>query len=165
MKKIISQYNAQLNSAIVITILIVAMISDGNNSLLFKWIALGLLWGISLIYLKNSKTYYSISKDKVFIAYLIFVAWAVFSSLFLSAAKSISIISLMPFIGGALSYFIAFNSNHKKDNFFDLLLLGFGLFLVFYTGYQKFILDLPRPYGLLSNWNSHAAILTPMSLS
>ena len=94
MKKIISQYNAQLNSAIVITILIVAMISDGNNSLLFKWITLGLLWGIALNYLKNPKTYYSISKDKVFIAYLFFVAWAIFPAFFYQRQNQSALLAL-----------------------------------------------------------------------
>ncbi len=159
MKKIISQYNAQLISITMVITLIIAMISDGTNSLLYKWISLSVLWGIALLYLKKPANYYSILKDKVFIAYLFFVVWAIFSSLFLSTAKSISILGLMPFIGGILSYFIAFNSHDKKDSIFDLLLLGFGLFLVIYTGYQKMALDLPRPYGLLSNWNSHAAIL------
>ena len=146
-------------STLFITALVIAMISEGENSLLLKWLPLSLLWGITLGYLKNPTTFYLIIKDKVFICYLIFIAWAIISSITLSVAKSASILMLMPFISGILSYFIAFNNNEKKDFYFDWLLLSFGLFLVFYTGYQKIFLEIPRPYGLLNNWNTHAAIL------
>ncbi len=57
MKKIISQYTAQLISITMVMILIIAMISDGSNSLLYQWISLGSLWGITLTYLKKPNNF------------------------------------------------------------------------------------------------------------
>ncbi len=160
MKKITTQYGSFFEALIVISALLIAMYAEGQNILILKWFSLSLLWGIALWYLKNPSIYNSILKDKVFISLLAFIAWAIISSLFLSSAKSISILMLMPFIGGLLSYLIGYTGSDKKDRYVDWLLMGVGIMLAFTTYYQKFALGDSRPTGLLSNWNSHAAVLT-----
>ena len=159
MKKIITQYGSLFEPLVIISMLLIAMFSEGQVILILKWLSLSLLWGIALWYLRKPEAFYSIIKDKVFISYLVFIVWATFSSLFLSSTKSISIITLIPFIAGLLSYVIAYKGNNKKDRYFDWLLLGLGLILAFYTCFQKFLLDINRPTGILGNWNSHAAVL------
>lgn len=160
MKKITTQYGSFFEVLIIISALLIAMYAEGQNILILKWFPLSLLWGISLWSLRNPYIYNSILKDKVFISLSAFIAWAVISSLFLSSAKSISILMLMPFIGGLLSYLIGYTGSDKKDRYVDWLLMGVGLMLAFITCYQKFALGDSRPTGLLSNWNSHAAVLT-----
>jgi len=159
MKKILDQYSDFLQSFIIITALMLAMVSGDGAHLMLQWGALSLLWGLALWFLRKPSNAYAIFKDKAFIGYLLFIVWAVFSSFFLSSVKSVSIIMLMPFIGGLLSYFIAYTGNEQKQRYIDWLLLAIGIALVFYTCYQKFALDMPRPIGLMRNWNTHAALL------
>jgi len=159
MKKILDQYSDFLQSFIIIVALMLAMVSGDGAHLMLQWGALSLLWGLALWFLRKPSNAYAIFKDKAFIGYLLFIVWAVFSSFFLSSVKSVSIIMLMPFIGGLLSYFIAYTGNEQKQRYIDWLLLAIGIALVFYTCYQKFALDMPRPIGLMRNWNTHAALL------
>lgn len=159
MKKNAAQYSSLFEPIVIISAIFIAMYSEGQVILTLKWLSLSLFWGVALWYLRKPEVFYSIIKDKVFISYLAFVVWATFSSLFLSSTKSISIITLIPFIACLLSYLIAHTGNNKKDHYFDWLLIGLGLILAFYTCYQKFILDIDRPTGILGNWNSHAAVL------
>ncbi len=160
MNKIIDHYGSLLSSLLVIMALIIALFSETLSSLLLKWLSLCLLWGTALFYLTKTTSFYSIIKDKAFLGYSIFIGWAIISCLMLSSAKSVSIIMLIPFVGGLLSYFIAYNGTDKKELTFDWLILGLGLILVIYTYYQKFILGDSRPTGLLNNWNTHAALLS-----
>jgi len=159
MKKILNQYSEFSQSFIIIVALILAMLSADGTHTLMEWGALALLWGVTLWSLRKPNNVYAIMKDKAFIGYLLFIVWAIFSSFFLSSVKSVSIIMLMPFVGGLLSYFIAYTSNERKQRYVDWLLLVIGVALVFYTCYQKFALDMSRPIGLMRNWNTHAALL------
>ena len=159
MKKIINQYSDLIRSLVVITALITAMLAEDGQSLLLKWFSLSLLWGVALCSLRKTQFYYSIIKDKAFVGYAIFIIWAIFSSVMLSTAKSISIIMLMPFIAGLLSYFIAFSSNEKQQSYFEKLLLILGLLLAVYTSYQLFVLNIHKPAALVSNPNAHATFL------
>ena len=159
MKKNTAQYSSLFEPIVIISAIFIGMYSEGQVILTLKWLSLSLLWGFALWYLRKPDIFYSIIKDKVFISYLVFVVWATFSSLFLSSTKSISIITLIPFIAGLLSYLIAQSGNNQKDHYFDWLLVGLGLILAFYTCYQKFMLGIDRPTGALGNWNSHATVL------
>ncbi len=159
MKKIFDQYSDFLQSFIIIAALMLAMVSGDGTHTLMQWGSLSLLWGLALWFLRKPSNAYAIIKDKAFIGYLLFIVWAIFSSFFLSSVKSVSIIMLMPFIGGLLSYFIAYTGNEQKQRYVDWLLLAIGIALVFYTCYQKFVLDMSRPIGLMRNWNTHAALL------
>lgn len=87
---------------------------------MIKWMSLNIMWVIGLWYLKTPPEFYSIIKDKVIIGYLFIVAWRILSNVFLSKVKSISIIMLMPFIGGLLNYLIAYNGSDKKELYFLL---------------------------------------------
>lgn len=160
MKKLITQSNIYID--IVIISLILSMFIQEH--ILLQWLALSMLWGVALVRLRTPNLYYSIIKDKAFLAYLLFVIWAVFSSFFLSSSKALSISFLIPFIGGLLSYFIGYTNTESKSIFFYNLLLGLGLLLVTYTFYQAFILDIKRPSGVLANWNTHAALLVMILL-
>ncbi len=164
MKKIFDQYSDFLQSFIIISALMLAMVSGDGAHTLMKWGSLSLLWGLALWVLRKPSNAYAIIKDKAFIGYLLFIVWAIFSSFFLSTVKSVSIIMLMPFIGGGVSYLIAYVSNQKKGQFFDWLLLIIGGALVLYTCYQKFALGVSRPSGLMINWNTHAALLAMIFL-
>ena len=159
MKKILDQYSNFLQSFIIIAALMLAMVSGDGEHLTLQWGALSLLWMIALWALRKPNYVYAIIKDKVFICYFLFIVWAIFSSFFLSTVKAVSIIMLIPFVGGLLSYFIAYTGNEQKERYVDWLLLAIGIALVFYTCYQKFSLGMPRPIGLMKNWNTHAALL------
>ncbi|TXL19576.1 hypothetical protein BMR06_09225 [Methylococcaceae bacterium HT5] len=161
MKKVINQYGSLLQVIVLIVAMMLPKITDNT---LMQWLSLCLLWMLALWKLRNPNYLYTIIKDKAFVAYLIFVIWAIFSSFFLSVAKSISIMTLITFLGGALSYFIAYTGNEKKELYFDRFILFLGVVLVFYTCYQKFALDMSRPVGLMRNWNTHAAFLAMIIL-
>jgi len=159
MKKILDQYSNFLQSFIIIAALMLAMVSGDGKHLMLQWGALSLLWAVALWALGKPNNVCETIKDKVFICYFLFIVWAIFSSFFLSTVKSVSIIMLIPFVGGLLSYFIAYTGNEQKERYVDWLLLAIGIALVFYTCYQKFSLGMPRPIGLMKNWNTHAALL------
>lgn len=148
-----------LQPIIIIATLMLAMVSSDGTHTLLQWGALSLLWGVALWLLRKPHNSYAIMKDKVFIGYFLFIIWAIFSSFFLSTVQSVSIIMLIPFIGGLLSYFIAYSGNEQKERYVDWILLAIGITLVFYTCYQKFTLGMLRPIGLMRNWNTHAALL------
>lgn len=153
-----------LPSVPLIFAFLVATISEGGEDLILKWIAVSTLWIIVLYRLKQPQHLIGLLKDKAFIGYGLFLIWAIFSSLFLSSAKSISILMLMPFIAGGLSYFIGFSNSVKHNHWFDIFSIILCVILALFTYYQKTILGLPRPYGLLSNWNAHAALLAMLIL-
>ena len=159
MKKIIDHYGFFLEPLVVITALVLAMFSQDGKHVMLQWSSLSFLWGLVLWQLRQPNQVYEILKDKAFLGYSLFLGWAIFSSFFLSNAKSVSIIMLIPFMGGLLSYFIGYTSNKDKSLFFYRMLLALGLLLVVYTCYQAFILDIKRPSGTLVNWNTHAAFL------
>lgn len=159
MKKIIDQYRTYFEPLIIIAALIIAMLFQGDRDILFRWATLSILWGLTLWKLKNPNLYYVIFKDKAFLCYLIFICWATFHSFTFATEKSVSIIMLIPFVAGLLSYFVGFTSNETKAFIFYRLLLAIGLALVIYTCYQSFVLGILRPTGVLQNWNTHAALL------
>ena len=149
---------------IVILALILAMFYGGGGNFIAQWFSISLLWGLVLWRLHQPALYYSLLKDKAFLAYALFIAWTVLAGMSWSVAKALSIFSSSTFLGGLLTYFIGYTASDKTASNFYRILLGLGLLLVFYTFYQAFILDTGRPSGMLGNWNTHAALLAMILL-
>ncbi|OQK17328.1 hypothetical protein AU255_05450 [Methyloprofundus sedimenti] len=164
MKKIIDLYGAFVEPLIIITALIIVMLGQNEINLFFYWISFGLLLGIGLWRLRKPELYFSLAKDKAFLTYSVFILWAFISTMYWSVVKVNSIITIVTFLIGLLSYFIGFTDDSKKSLNVQKLLLILGSGLVAYTYYQYFILEIPRPMGLLLNWNTHAAFLAMIVL-
>ena len=164
MNKIISPYKSLIEPIIVILALILAMFYGGGGNFIAQWLSISLLWCLVLWRLRQPDLYYSLLKDKAFLAYALFIAWTVLAGLSWSVAKALSIFNSSTFLGGLLTYFIGYTANDKTASNFYRILLGLGLLLVFYTFYQAFMLDTGRPSGMLGNWNTHAALLAMILL-
>lgn len=164
MKKIITQCTAYYEPLIIISALIIAMIGQNQLNLFFYWISFSLLLAVALWRLRKPTLYFPIIKDKAILAYAIFILWGVCSYLYWSVVKLHSITAIFTFLIGLLSYFIAYTDNSKTSLNVQKLLLVLGLGLVVYTYYQFFVLNIKRPMGLLSNWNTHAAFLAMVLL-
>jgi len=130
-----------------------------NNNLLLQWFSFSLISILMLWCLRQAPTFFALKQDKAFISYLLFILWAVISSLFWSLTHAPSVLSIAVLLGGLFSYLIAYSLSDKQAKVFYQMLLGFGLCLVFYTYYQAFVLDVPRPSGLMPNANGHATFM------
>lgn len=160
MKKIIGLCGSYLEPLVIISSLIITLISLSQFNLFFLyWISFSLLLGIVLWRLRQPDLYCSIIKDKAFLAFSLFILWAILSTLLWSQVKVNSTVTLFYFLFGLLSYFIGYTDNRNKSLNIQKLLLALGIGLVFYTYYQFFELGISRPKGLFLNWNTHAAFL------
>lgn len=164
MRKIIDQYGAYFEPLIIIIALFIAMAAQSQLNLFFLWIALSLVLGIVLWRLGKPESYSLIIKDKIFLAYGLFILWGIISTAYWSEVTVNSVYTNLVFLIGLLSYFIGYtDTTHKAANVQRLLLI-MGLGLVTLTCYQFFVLHIPRPMGLLLNWNTHAALLAMIVL-